>query len=75
MPQKQMPMDTIYNNRGRISPIRTIRLMETGEVWETNTDEVNFLSLRVTCSRYGASTGKFFSVNVADDLIRVERIK
>lgn len=68
-------METIYNNRGRISPIRTIRLMEPGEIWETSTEEVNFCSLRVICSRYGASTGKFFSVNVADEAIRVERIK
>lgn len=68
-------METIYNNRGRISPIRTLRTMETGEVWETNTGEANFCSLRVICSRYGATTGKFFSVSVADEAIRVERIK
>lgn len=69
-------METKYNNKGRISPIRTIRTMEVDEVWEPSKVEVNFLALRVTCSRYGAQSGKFFSVSATDpDVITVVRVK
>ena len=69
-------METKYNNKGRISSIRTIRTMDVDEVWEPAKTEVNFLALRVTCSRYGAQSGKFFSVSATDpDVITVVRLK
>lgn len=49
-------------NIGRISLLRTVDTMETGEVWETSVDEVNLEDARVLCSRYGRRTGKRFSV-------------
>ena len=69
-------MEVKIANNGRISPIRTLRTMEPGESWEISRHDVNFLALRVSASRYGASAGKFFSVLATDpEVIRVVRIK
>lgn len=69
-------METKFANSGKIAVIKTLRTMEVGETWEPSKNDVNFLALRVSASRYGASAGKFFSVLATDpEVIRVVRIK
>lgn len=65
-------------NTGRISPLMTIATMEVNETWETSREEVNYDTLRFTCSYYGRTSGKFFSVSSpveSEGLITVTRIR
>ena len=65
-------------NTGRISPLRTIATMAVDEVWETSREDVNYDSLRFTCSYYGRTSGKFFNVSSpveSEGLITVTRIR
>lgn len=53
--------------QGKIALRETIATMEPGESWLVPSDVALTANLRAYCSRFGASTGSFFSVKKTQD--------
>ena len=53
--------------QGKITLRETIATMEPGESWLVPSDVALTANLRAYCSRFGASTGSFFSVKKTQD--------